>query len=195
MSILVYLLVIAFTGLIVGGLARLSLPGPDPMSIGETILLGIAGSLAAGLIWWAVSGRTRRRHRALGAVLERDPLLHPTLPRRRADAPGREPTRPGVAPSPAGTPFLQPNGGRGPHAHRRRHRTLRAPADPGVPARRASPRGPQRGADAAFGAGARGASHAPGKLGRWLAKPFQSSRRAADKSASAGRRGRSKVPF
>ena len=56
-------------------------------------------------------------------------------------------------------------------------------------------RGPQRGADAAFGAGARGASHAPGKLGRWLAKPFQSSRRAADKSASAGRRGRSKMPL
>jgi uncharacterized membrane protein YeaQ/YmgE (transglycosylase-associated protein family) len=56
-SIIVYLIVLAFTGLIVGGLARLSLPGPDPMSIGETILLGIAGSLAAGLIWWALSGR------------------------------------------------------------------------------------------------------------------------------------------
>ena len=57
MSIIVYLIVIAFTGLIVGGLARLSLPGPDPMSIGETILLGVAGSLAAGLIGWAIWGR------------------------------------------------------------------------------------------------------------------------------------------
>jgi hypothetical protein len=56
-------------------------------------------------------------------------------------------------------------------------------------------RGPQRGADRAFGAGARGAGHAPGKLGRWLAKPFQTSRKAADKSASAGRRGRAKAPF
>jgi uncharacterized membrane protein YeaQ/YmgE (transglycosylase-associated protein family) len=56
-SIIVYLIVIALTGLIVGGLARLSLPGPDPMSIGETILLGVAGSLAAGLIGWAIWGR------------------------------------------------------------------------------------------------------------------------------------------
>jgi uncharacterized protein DUF6411 len=56
-------------------------------------------------------------------------------------------------------------------------------------------RGPQRGVDKAFGTGARGASHAPGRLGRWLSKPFTTSERAADKSASAGRRGRSKTPF
>jgi uncharacterized protein DUF6411 len=56
-------------------------------------------------------------------------------------------------------------------------------------------RGPQHGVDRAFGLGARGASKAPGRLGRWLSKPFQRSRRAADKSASAGRRGRSKAPF
>jgi hypothetical protein len=56
-------------------------------------------------------------------------------------------------------------------------------------------RGPQRGVDRAFGAGGRGASHAPGPLGRWLAKPFGKSARAADKSAAAGRRGRSKLPF
>jgi hypothetical protein len=56
-------------------------------------------------------------------------------------------------------------------------------------------RGPQHGADAAFGAGARGAGKAPGRLGRWLSKPFSSSRRAVDKSASAGRRGRSKMPL
>jgi hypothetical protein len=56
-------------------------------------------------------------------------------------------------------------------------------------------RGPQRGADAAFGAGQRGASHAPGRLGRWLQKPFSKSRRAADKSAGMGRRGRGKLPL
>ena len=55
-------------------------------------------------------------------------------------------------------------------------------------------RGPQRGVDKTLGAGQRGASHAPGKLGRWLQKPFRTSERAADKSASAGRRGRGKLP-
>jgi hypothetical protein len=54
---------------------------------------------------------------------------------------------------------------------------------------------PQRGADRALGFGGREASHAPGRLGRWLAKPFSKSRRAVDRSAGAGRRGRSKMPF
>jgi hypothetical protein len=54
---------------------------------------------------------------------------------------------------------------------------------------------PQRGVDRALGAGGRAASHAPGPLGRWLSKPFGKSARAADKSAAAGRRGRSKMPF
>jgi hypothetical protein len=56
-------------------------------------------------------------------------------------------------------------------------------------------RKPQRGVDRTLGAGARGASHAPGKLGSWLAKPFTKSEKAADKSAAAGRRGRAKAPF
>jgi len=54
---------------------------------------------------------------------------------------------------------------------------------------------PQRGVTKVFGTGGRTASHAPGPLGRWLAKPFHSSSRAANKSASAGRRGRSKLPL
>jgi hypothetical protein len=56
-------------------------------------------------------------------------------------------------------------------------------------------RHPQRGADRAFGLGARGGSKAPGKLGRWFAKPFTSGRKAADRSASAGRKSRSKLPL
>lgn len=51
-----FLIIMALTGLIVGGLARLALPGPDPMSIGQTILLGIAGSLLAGIVVYALSG-------------------------------------------------------------------------------------------------------------------------------------------
>ncbi|MCW2954558.1 MAG: hypothetical protein JWQ48_3728 [Conexibacter sp.] len=50
MSLIVYLLVLAASGLIVGALARLALPGPDPMSIPATIGLGLAGSFVAGLI-------------------------------------------------------------------------------------------------------------------------------------------------
>ena len=50
MSILVFLLLVALSGLIVGGLARLAVPGPDPMSIWRTIALGILGSLLGGLL-------------------------------------------------------------------------------------------------------------------------------------------------
>jgi uncharacterized membrane protein YeaQ/YmgE (transglycosylase-associated protein family) len=58
MSLLTYLILLAVTGLIVGGLARLALPGPDPMSIFQTIGIGILGSLLAGLIALAFFGRT-----------------------------------------------------------------------------------------------------------------------------------------
>jgi uncharacterized membrane protein YeaQ/YmgE (transglycosylase-associated protein family) len=54
---LVFLLWLALAGLIVGALGRLVLPGPDPMSIGMTILIGIGGSVLAGLISYAIWGR------------------------------------------------------------------------------------------------------------------------------------------
>jgi Family of unknown function (DUF6411) len=54
---------------------------------------------------------------------------------------------------------------------------------------------PQHGVDRTFGTGGRLAGKAPGPLGRWLRKPFSTSQRAADKSASAGRRGRRKMPL
>ena len=57
MDVILYLLAIAFSGLIVGALARLALPGPDPMSIWGTIAVGVLGSLAAGLVSAAVFGR------------------------------------------------------------------------------------------------------------------------------------------
>ena len=55
--------------------------------------------------------------------------------------------------------------------------------------------GPQRGVDRGLGAGQRGAGKAPGPLGRLLQKPFSSSRKASNKSAGAGRRGRDKLPM
>src|SRR3974377_1528516 len=61
-GILFLILMIPLSGLIIGGLARWIMPGPDPMSIGKTILLGIAGSLIGGLI---------------AAVLRLSPTTHP----------------------------------------------------------------------------------------------------------------------
>jgi uncharacterized membrane protein YeaQ/YmgE (transglycosylase-associated protein family) len=37
-------------GLVIGALARLAVPGPDPMPIWFTIAIGVAGSVAAGVI-------------------------------------------------------------------------------------------------------------------------------------------------
>ena len=54
-------------------------------------------------------------------------------------------------------------------------------------------RRPQHGVNRAFSGGQRGASRLPGTLGRWLQRPFSFSRRAANRSASAGRRGRAKL--
>lgn len=56
-------------------------------------------------------------------------------------------------------------------------------------------RGPQRGGDAALSVPQKGAGLAPGKLGRWMQKPFSSSRKWFNRSGSAGRRGRGKMPL
>jgi hypothetical protein len=54
---------------------------------------------------------------------------------------------------------------------------------------------PQRGVNKTFGAGGNVAGKAPGPLGRWLRKPFDTSNRAANKSAATGRKGRRKMPL
>ena len=54
---------------------------------------------------------------------------------------------------------------------------------------------PERGVTKTFGAAGDAAGHAPGKLGRWLRKPFDSSNRATSKSAGTGRRARGKLPL
>jgi uncharacterized membrane protein YeaQ/YmgE (transglycosylase-associated protein family) len=54
--VLWFILVLIVEGLVVGGLARLALPGPDPMSIPATIGLGLAGSLVGGIVSWLFLG-------------------------------------------------------------------------------------------------------------------------------------------
>jgi uncharacterized membrane protein YeaQ/YmgE (transglycosylase-associated protein family) len=56
MSFLGWLISALFLGLIMGGLARLALPGRDPMTIWQTALVGVAGSLIAGLVVALISG-------------------------------------------------------------------------------------------------------------------------------------------
>lgn len=56
-------------------------------------------------------------------------------------------------------------------------------------------RHPERATHRAFGLGGRAGSKAPGPLGRLFAKPFRKGSKAAGRSASAGRRGRSKMPL
>jgi uncharacterized membrane protein YeaQ/YmgE (transglycosylase-associated protein family) len=49
-GILVFLVILAVSGLIIGALARLALPGPDPMGIPATIGLGLGGSFFGGIV-------------------------------------------------------------------------------------------------------------------------------------------------
>ena len=57
MSLVAFLVVLAVTGLFVGALARLLLPGPDPIGIGLTIVVGLCGTFSAGLFSWYVLHR------------------------------------------------------------------------------------------------------------------------------------------
>ena len=62
--LLTLLVVGAISGLIIGGIARFLLPGPDPMSWPRTILYGISGSFVGGVI-----GRLLHVPEALSFVL------------------------------------------------------------------------------------------------------------------------------
>jgi uncharacterized membrane protein YeaQ/YmgE (transglycosylase-associated protein family) len=45
-----FILFLVLFGLVVGALARLALPGPDPMGILATIGLGLSGSFLGGVV-------------------------------------------------------------------------------------------------------------------------------------------------
>jgi hypothetical protein len=55
--------------------------------------------------------------------------------------------------------------------------------------------GPQRGVDRTLGAAQRTGGKAPGPIGKFFSKSFGTSRKATNKSASTGRRARSKLPL
>ena len=56
MGWLLYLITLAIFGLIVGAFARLALPGKDPLSLFQTMLVGIAGSFIGGILVYVITG-------------------------------------------------------------------------------------------------------------------------------------------
>ena len=53
---ILFLLGLLIIGLIAGFIARAVVPGPDPMGIGGTLLLGIVGSFVGGLLGYLIFG-------------------------------------------------------------------------------------------------------------------------------------------
>jgi uncharacterized membrane protein YeaQ/YmgE (transglycosylase-associated protein family) len=51
------IILIMFFGFITGGLARLAVPGPDPMPVWLTVAIGLVGSAVGGAIAIAIWGR------------------------------------------------------------------------------------------------------------------------------------------
>ncbi|MEO6121193.1 MAG: GlsB/YeaQ/YmgE family stress response membrane protein [Acidimicrobiales bacterium] len=54
---LLFILGLLLTGLVVGALGRLAIPGPNPMTIGMTILVGVGGAFLGGLVGNLLFGR------------------------------------------------------------------------------------------------------------------------------------------
>lgn len=57
MGFISFLIALLFVGVVAGYLARLIVPGEDPMSAVMTIAIGIVGSYVGGLIGWAIFDR------------------------------------------------------------------------------------------------------------------------------------------
>ena len=54
---LLLILTIVIVGFIAGALARLLVPGRDPLGIGATVLLGIVGSFVGGFLGYVLFGK------------------------------------------------------------------------------------------------------------------------------------------
>ena len=54
---LVFLAILVVGGFLLGALARLAVPGPDPMPFWLTVGIGLGGSLIGGLVAYAILGR------------------------------------------------------------------------------------------------------------------------------------------
>jgi uncharacterized membrane protein YeaQ/YmgE (transglycosylase-associated protein family) len=92
LSFIVVIIVLALEGLVVGAFARLALPGKDPMTIPQTIAVGLAGSFIAGLVVYALTDG--REYPGFLASLVFSTLIVYVVRRRRGGgltSPGDEP--------------------------------------------------------------------------------------------------------
>lgn len=92
MDLIAYILSLVISGLIVGALGRLLVPGPNPMSILTTIAVGVLGALVGGLIAAARRGaRTRGKSDPIDALAAaRAALREPGLPVAQLEGAERE---------------------------------------------------------------------------------------------------------
>ena len=56
MSVVLLIILLAVQGLVIGAFARLALPGKDPLTLFQTMAVGIAGSLLAGIVFYLIFG-------------------------------------------------------------------------------------------------------------------------------------------
>jgi uncharacterized membrane protein YeaQ/YmgE (transglycosylase-associated protein family) len=87
MGLIAFIISLAALGLVVGGLGRLALPGPDPMTIPQTIGIGLAGSFIGGFLTSLISGRQAWNMivavacaTAIVYLIRRSPVDPPTAP-------------------------------------------------------------------------------------------------------------------
>ncbi len=75
MGTILYLVGIVVIALVVGGLARLLLPGKDPIGWIGTFMLGLVGSFTGGMLAWILFGDTEGVG-LIGSVLAAMVLLY-----------------------------------------------------------------------------------------------------------------------
>jgi uncharacterized membrane protein YeaQ/YmgE (transglycosylase-associated protein family) len=68
-SVLGFVIALLFIGLVAGFLARALVPGRDPMGIGGTILLGVAGSFLGGFLGRLLFNTQRTTAGFIGSVI------------------------------------------------------------------------------------------------------------------------------
>jgi len=68
------LLILILVGLVIGALARLLMPGRDPIGILGTLVVGVVGAVVGGYLWRAIFGNTEGVE-WIGAVLTAMALL------------------------------------------------------------------------------------------------------------------------
>ena len=84
MEWVVFILVLAVFGLVIGGLARLVLPGRESIGVLGTILAGLGGSLVGGIVGRILFGDTNWLGSLVLAVLGAVLLILPFRSQRRA---------------------------------------------------------------------------------------------------------------